>query len=474
MARFLLQSIKNETGITGPVATLNAQPGEVSLQLQIADASRSLEGHEEKLRALDEELNTYSNQRLQYQLLGSICTSLEKLDEMGASDLFWGRESTGYSPEKQLQRVRDGVAEFERKIAAIETQHSGVQADIKKGWIALQLLNDELAELEEETERIRNEFVIVREADVLPFRPLVMPWAEQREDKQRYRKIRLIVLFFGLLVGTGVMLLKAPAEKQKEEIIPERLAELVVKKKPEPKPVEQKPVETETDNAAPGDAAQLPSDVQKARASAESKGVLALKSGFADLMGDSSDSAKMGASARVSRSGNVAAGDAPQRSVIGSQAAGGSGGINTSGLSRQGGTGNGSGVGSGLGGGGFSRVTSNIGGGGGGGGRPLSSGSGPSRTDEEIQIVFDRYKAALYRIYNRELRTNPLLKGKMMLRISIKPDGSVSLCKLESTNMDSPALVKEVVARVEQFNFGPKAGVPTTTILYPIDFLPAN
>jgi hypothetical protein len=40
--------------------------------------------------------------------------------------------------------------------------------------------------------------------------------------------------------------------------------------------------------------------------------------------------------------------------------------------------------------------------------------------------------------------------------------------------MDSPTLVKEVVARVERFNFGAKAGVPTTTILYPIDFLPAN
>jgi hypothetical protein len=303
-----------------------------------------------------------------------------------------------------------------------------------------------------------------------------MPWAEQREDTQRYRKVRLIVLFFGLLFGVSVTLLKAPVEKLKEEIVPERLVELVVKKKAEPKPVEQKTAETKPSNPSPGDAPQLTSE-QQARASAETKGVLALKNGFADLMGDSSDSAKMGASARVARGGNAATGDSPQRSVIGSQAAGGSGGINTAGLSRQGaGTGNGGvgGDGKGLGGAGFSRVTTNIGTGGGGDGRPLSNGPGPSRTDEEIQIVFDRYKATLYRIYNRELRTNPLLKGKMMLRISIKPDGSVSLCKLESTNMDSPTLVKEVVARVEQFNFGAKAGVPTTTILYPIDFLPAN
>ena len=35
------------------------------------------------------------------------------------------------------------------------------------------------------------------------------------------------------------------------------------------------------------------------------------------------------------------------------------------------------------------------------------------RTDEEIQIVFDRYKAALYRLYNRELRKDPTLRGQI-------------------------------------------------------------
>nr|WP_233710199.1 AgmX/PglI C-terminal domain-containing protein [Aestuariicella albida] len=105
--------------------------------------------------------------------------------------------------------------------------------------------------------------------------------------------------------------------------------------------------------------------------------------------------------------------------------------------------------------------------------RPLSDGVGPTRTDEEIQIVFDRYKAALYRIYNRELRKDPTLKGKMVLRITIEPDGSVSVASVESTNMASQTLEKGVLARVGRFNFGPKDGVPVITILYPIDFLPA-
>ena len=313
------------------------------------------------------------------------------------------------------------------------------------------------------------DFEIVREV-VLPYRPLLMPWSKDGEDERRYRKIMLIVLFFVMLLGIAVTLLREPPKKKEEEVIPEHIAELVVKKKPEPKPVEQKPSETKTDNATPQ---QAPTDKQQARASAETKGVLALKSGLADLMGDSSESAKMGANARVTNSGNVAAGDAPQRSVIGSQAAGGSGGINTADLSRQG-AGSGSG-GKSITGGGvrIARVESATGAGM-ADDRPLSKGAGPSRTDEEIQIVFDRYKAALYRIYNRELRNDPTLRGKMVLRITIEPDGRVSACSVKSTDLASPALSKDIVDRVLNFNFGPKAGVPALTILYPIDFLPAS
>ena len=88
--------------------------------------------------------------------------------------------------------------------------------------------------------------------------------------------------------------------------------------------------------------------------------------------------------------------------------------------------------------------------------------------------MFDRYKAALYRIYNRELRKNPTLQGKMVLRITIEPDGKVSACSVDSSDMDSPSLDKKIAARVKKFNFGAKEGVPTITILYPIDFLPAT
>jgi hypothetical protein len=106
--------------------------------------------------------------------------------------------------------------------------------------------------------------------------------------------------------------------------------------------------------------------------------------------------------------------------------------------------------------------------------RPTSDGQAAGRTDEEIQIVFDRYKAALYRIYNQELRKDPTLRGKIIMRISIEPEGAVSLCKVESTELASPELVDKIVERIRRFNFGPKEGVQKVTILYPIDFLPAG
>jgi TonB family protein len=101
------------------------------------------------------------------------------------------------------------------------------------------------------------------------------------------------------------------------------------------------------------------------------------------------------------------------------------------------------------------------------------AGVGASRTDEEIQIVFDRYKASFYRLYNRELRNNPTLQGQMVLRLTIEPDGSVSMCVLQSSDMNAPELAAQVVSRVRTMNFGAK-DVQALTIVYPIDFLPAE
>jgi hypothetical protein len=213
-------------------------------------------------------------------------------------------------------------------------------------------------------------------------------------------------------------------------------------------------------------------------------GILALKDKFASLAQDTAV-VPLGADARHAAADDV--GRPSSRSLLTSNTPGSSGGINVASLSRSVGGGGGGGGGGNGGGGVGGRGTGGDGFGGVGVRRAVSSiapitgadrpkargGPGPARTDEEIQIVFDRYKASFYRLYNRELRNNPALKGQMVLRLTIEPDGSVSMCALQSTDMDAPDLATQVVSRVKTINFGAKDGVPTVTIVYPIDFLPA-
>jgi outer membrane biosynthesis protein TonB len=203
-------------------------------------------------------------------------------------------------------------------------------------------------------------------------------------------------------------------------------------------------------------------------------GILAFKEQFASLAQDQ-NAPRLGSDARYAAADEV--GQASSHSLLTTNTAGSSGGIDAGSLSRNvGGGGGRGGGGGGMGGPGVqvARAKSSIAGIGGGDRPKAHSGPGGSRTDEEIQIVFDRYKSAFYRDYNRTLRINPTLQGKMVLRLTIEPDGSVSMCQLQSSDMDSPDLAAQVVNRVKTINFGAKDGVQAVTIVYPIDFLPAT
>src|SRR6476660_4166294 len=203
-------------------------------------------------------------------------------------------------------------------------------------------------------------------------------------------------------------------------------------------------------------------------------GILAFKDQFASMAQDK-NAPRLGNDARYGAADDV--GNPSSRSVLTTNTPGSSGGIDSGSLSRSvGGGGGRGGGGGGMGGPGLQVVhaTSSIAGIGGADRPKTRGGLGPSRTDEEIQIVFDRYKSAFYRDYNRELRRNPTLQGKMVLRLTIEPDGAVSMCQLQSTDMDAPDLAAQVVNRVKTINFGAKDGVQAVTIVYPIDFLPAT
>lgn len=435
-----------------------------ALNAEIAEVREKITRLKKKLRAVEAELEGMSHDRERYQLLNDICQGLDKLEELGAAKLFWGERAGKPDATGHVSRVREAASEFVQKLAGVEERRQTLQDQIETHLLRFDLLSDELFELQEREEESKYEFVINRELILPPYSPTVLPWSEEREDQRRFRKSLLASLLAALCFGILMVLWKLPLRDTADVTeIPERLVKLVQRqmpKPPEPKPLEKKKPEDETKP-------KQKTETQQARAKAEQSGLLAFKSSFADLMDDAA-AAKLGADARVTNSGQQATGQT-QRSLVVAQAREGSGGINTATLSR-----NGGGTGKKLGGVQFTRVESSVGAGMNDADRPLSSGPGPSRTDEEIQIVFDRYKAALYRIYNRELRTDPTLRGKMVLRMTIEPNGEVSACTIASSDLASDVLKKEVVERVLRFNFGPKDNVSRITILYPIDFLPAS
>lgn len=461
-------------------ATLDQQ----TLQEQLAESRERLEALARTLRATDQQLEALSTERQQYQLLQDACEALEKLGEMDAAQLFWGERLSGEPSIEHLRRVRARVAGFQQRWDEIEGRRQATIAEMRQHEEGLEILEEDLFQAQQQEERRKLEWIVEREISALPARQAVLPWTRGGEDDRRLRKALGVSLLVCLLVGMIMPFIDLPMPKAGEPVeVPERLARLVEQRlPPPPPPVREEPQVVESEPVVKPEPVQVepqerpavaevptprPTPEPSTRQRAESAGILAFREQFSGLT-DARPSAQLGAQARISGAGAEATG-LPERSMVTTQAPGSSGGINLAALSRGGGGGGGPMAGVAV-----TRATSSIGGG--GADRPTAGGGGgasAARTDEEIQIVFDRHKAALYRLYNRELRRDPTLRGQMVLRIRIEPDGSVSLCELRSTDMTAPDLMAQVVDRVGTFNFGPK-DVPAVTILYPIDFLPAT
>jgi hypothetical protein len=487
------------------------------LNAQIEQAQQKREALEGELRIVEAELKTFSADRQRFDALRTVCNALDKLGELKADELFWEGIPEIKDAARHMERVRGRVAGFDEKIRGILEKQASLQEQSNQCVDELDILDQEVRDAYDREERRKEEFVVEREISPVPYRPMIMPWTKEAESERRFRRAVLVMLLICFVFGAPISLIKVPIPDRSVTVveIPKRLAKLVKNELPKPAPVPKpmpkhaqeelkqpkekpkpKPEQHQKPDKQPKGGGPAPEPTKMARSGgggaaaarkkAERVGILAFKEAFADLM-EETPVAKLGTEARLNNESPRVKGRAvAQRSLVAVQAQGGSsGGIGNAAVSRNIGSGNvdrlgGIGIGSGGGSGGgtgsgtgFVRVESAIadleess--------RPLSDGLAPGRTDEEIQIVFDRYKATLYRIYNKELRKDPTLRGKILLRICIETDGAVSMCKVESTDLASPELVAKIVERIKRFNFGPKEGVPKITILYPIDFLPAG
>lgn len=249
---------------------------------------------------------------------------------------------------------------------------------------------------------------------------------------------------------------------------------------PEPQPEPEKPVEKPQPTRAPPRPEPVikpqPSQAQaidRAREKAQNTGVLAMKdqlaalrnntlSGFDQVRPLSTDTIAAAAGTGARGGGSL---------DIARAASSDSGGIGATGTAEQRRQDSGTGLGQ--------RKTTQVQkpqGLGANRNKPGQDGNSPkaARTLEEIQLVFDRNKGAITSIYNRAARENPNLgAGKIVISLTIAPNGAVTRCTLVSSSFNNADLERKIIQRVMMMNFGAKNVPAFTYPNYPITFLPS-
>jgi periplasmic protein TonB len=296
------------------------------------------------------------------------------------------------------------------------------------------------------------------------YRSFELAWEQDPEEQGRLRKLISAGLLLLLLLGLILPFIRLPKASEAPEAVPERLARLMVQEKPKPPP--PKPVELPKPKpeVKPVEQPKPVDKVAEARKKAE-KDINKFKDELADLR-QNIDLTPLGQTKNLQ--GAVGQDSHAERSMIATKAGVGSGGITSANASRGFGTGAGSLTGHDT-----TAVSSRIAAAGQGDNVSRGASGKPSRSEEEIALVFDRNKGAIYALYGRALRDAPDLQGKLVLEFTISPSGEVTECHVVSSELKDPDLERKIVARVKLFRFEAK-DVASITTTKPIEFVPAT
>jgi TonB family protein len=307
------------------------------------------------------------------------------------------------------------------------------------------------------------------------YRVYDLPWTPCEADQRRLRRVLGAAL--GIFIGLGIVipLLPEPARTiATAPPVPERIVEFLLerpKPPPKPEPVVKPPTpqpelrdvpQVERPRTVPAPVSEA-SPQPDARRKAAASGLLALTDQLAELR-DLEVERDRPVQAVESAAGERVAVD---RALLTARTGEGSGGIAVAESSR--GFGGGAGAMAG-------HRTAKV---------EAASAAAPaaeakrsgrssqaSRTREEVELVFDRNKSAIYAIYARALRDNPALAGKVVLEVTIAPSGEVTQCRIVSSDLGDAELERKLVARVKMFRFEARDVAPMTTTK-PIEFFPA-
>ncbi len=314
----------------------------------------------------------------------------------------------------------------------------------------------------------------------LPFyREYELPWTADSSQERKFQRLLGTVFLVALALSLVWPFIPTPEPDPYEiDEIPPRIAQLLLEEQPLPPPPppepEPEPEPEEEPEPEPEQVAEEPEpepeplpepepDLEEIAREQAQAALMPFAEDLADLV-DQELLEKVADDRELSASVGEAVRN--ERSMITSKVGTTSGGINTASMSRNTG-------GTGIAGRSTTKVDSPVAGiGPAGGARRTGTSGKASRSREEIELVFDRNKGAIFALYNRALRNDPSLEGKLVLRLTIAPNGQVTFCEIVSSELGDPELERKLVARVKLFRFEAKDVEPITTTK-PIDFFPA-
>lgn len=93
------------------------------------------------------------------------------------------------------------------------------------------------------------------------------------------------------------------------------------------------------------------------------------------------------------------------------------------------------------------------------------------RSQEELRLVFEQYKAEYDPIYRAALRRNPTLRGAATLKLEVAPSGAVTQCDVIRSELNDEGLHRRLAMKCRQMNFG-AAAVEVAQVEFPMRFMP--
>jgi len=318
------------------------------------------------------------------------------------------------------------------------------------------------------------------------FLNMQLPWSSSILDDKRYFNILTILAGIMLVVSIIITITDVPElTRAEKEQLPPQLARVILEKKelPPPKPVEppkeekkpdeKKPEEKKPEEKKPDPKPEVKPEPKKQPPKPEiDRAKEQAAAEVAQFKDDLADMREMMSTENLQAANTTAIGQTQatqiDRALLTSGARVASGGVNSANLSRDVG-------GVALSGRENTKVKSTLAENAKKANTATAGNSdgagGAARDRSEISRIMDQHKGAIYQIYNKALRQNATLQGKMVVKIVIDPNGKIVEATIVSSELKDAELESAILRRIRMISF-PASSVIRTTVNQTFDFLP--